>query len=269
MTVFTVEGFGNHDHHWFVADHGAQVMAWQPFGNHQRVLWSAPDDLWEVSPDDPDGGVLRGGIPTCLPWFGRADEPLHGTARRHTWERLEAELVDMELHTTHWLLLDGLEATQRVTMTGHDLQVRVSITNTGDQPRRVEAAHHTYLAVGGVDSCRISGLGGTPVWDAAADTVGTQPEGDLLIGPNTDRVHVADGPLELVDDPWQRTIRIEREGFPQVVVWNSRPAVDAGLGVTNDRWDEFVCIESAMVREHALDLASGATHELLTRISLV
>jgi len=267
-TLFPLDGVGTDDHRWFVADHGAQVMAWQPAGRHEPVLWSAPEAVWETAPDDQDGPVLRGGVPVCFPWFGAGGVPAHGTARPHDRERVSAEVDERRLEVEDWILLGELEATQTVTMTDEVLEIRLVMTNNGSAPRRVEAAHHSYLAVGGVDGCRIRGLAGAPVWDAVADTVATLPDGDLAITPHTDKVVTSDAVIDLVDDVWRRTIHIEREGSPQVVVWNSRPAVDSSLGVTNDRWDEFVCIETAAVRELAPVLEPGTSHTMVTRISV-
>ncbi|MGJ6980321.1 hypothetical protein ACSDQ9_07290 [Aestuariimicrobium soli] len=263
-----LEGVGTDDGRWWVADHGAHVMAWQPTTSDHPVLWHAPESLWESSVDDQDGPYLRGGVPICFPWFGVGGVPAHGIARRQAWERLDEDWSadGSELTVRHWLVNDQLEVWHTVTMTPGSLELVLEFTNNGGQVQRVEAAHHTYLAVSDVTAVSIGGLEGSRYWDAVRDRVDTIPDAPVPVRPRTDAVVEVTGPLTLDDPGWARTVHVEREGSPQVVVWNPRPASDPGLGVTNDHWREFVCIESAVCRDHALQLEPGATHRLVTRI---
>lgn len=268
-----LEGVGTDDGRWWIADHGAQVMAWQPTGGDAAdhpVLWHAPTSLWESARDDQDGPYLRGGVPVCFPWFGAGGVPAHGLARRQAWERLDEDWFPdgSEVTVRYWLVNDGLEAWHTVRMTPDLLEMALEFTNNSGTERRVEAAHHTYFAVSDVTDVSISGLGGAPYWDAVRDRHDTIPEAPVTIRPRTDAVIEVASTLTLEDPGWGRRVRIVREGSPQVVVWNPRPASDPGLGVTNDLWREFVCIESALCREHALDLAPGATHRLVTTITV-
>ena len=265
-----LEGAGTEDGRWWIADHGAQVMAWQPEGADHPVIWSAPDALWESAEDDQDGAVIRGGIPVCFPWFGTGGVPQHGIARRQNWERTDEDWSNdgRTLTVTHWLLNASLEATQTTTFGPDQLELRLVMTNNGQTPRRVEAAHHTYYAVGDADQVRVQGLAGAPYWDANQDLITQFGDGDQPFAPYTDFVVTSAAALQITDPAWSRSILIEREGSPQVVVWNPRPSTDPGLGVTTERWAEFVCIETAVIREQALELAPGQTHELVTRIRL-
>lgn len=266
-----LEGAGTEDGRWWIADHGAQVMAWQPAGSAHPVIWSAPDQLWESAEDDQDGGVIRGGVPVCFPWFGIGGVPQHGIARRQNWERLDEgwSADGSTLTVTHWLLNDGLDATQHTTFGPDRLEIRLVITNHGQTTRRVEAAHHTYYAVGDVTAISVEGLQGSSYWDANQDLSTSFDQPTQPIEPYTDFVITNSGPLTINDQAWQRTVLIERSGAPQIVMWNPRPSTDPGLGVTTERWREFVCLETAVVREQALELAPGQTHELVTSISIV
>lgn len=252
---------------WSISDHGAQVMAWQPTDDPHPVIWHAPEDLWE-EPPGADGGVLRGGVPVCFPWFGQGGRPVHGTARRQVWQRTAESEHDGTLRVTHSLTLDGWQVEQHTTMAADQLELRLWFTNTSDAPQRVEAAHHTYLRVGDVEQVTLEGLAGKRYWDAVQDLVTTFPDQPLPVAPHTDFVVETTDEVRVVDRAWGRTLVVEREGSPQVVVWNPRPGV-AGLGVTNDRWRDFVCVETCMAREHALELAPGAGHEVVTRIRVL
>ncbi|WP_022909322.1 hypothetical protein [Aestuariimicrobium kwangyangense] len=265
-----LEGVGADDGSWWVADHGSHAMAWQSAASDHPVLWHAPESLWESALDDQDGAYLRGGVPICFPWFGTGGTPAHGLARRQVWERLDEDWSDdgATLRVRHWLIHDQLEAFHTVTMAPDSLELVLEFTNNSPDEQRVEAAHHTYLAVSDVTRVSIDGLAGAPYWDAARDRRDVIPPGPVSIHPRTDAVIDTTGVVRLGDPGWGRSITVEREGSPQVVVWNSRPAVDPGLGVTNDHWREFVCIESALCREHALPLAPGATHRLVTRLTV-
>lgn len=268
-----LEGVGTDDGRWWIADHGAQVMAWQPTGDDaddHPVLWHAPTSLWESARDDQDGPYLRGGVPVCFPWFGAGGVPAHGLARRQVWERLDEDWSPdgSEVTARYWLVNDDLEVWHTVTMTRTALEMTLEFRNNSPVERRVECAHHTYFAVSDVTGVSVEGLGGAPYWDAVRDRHDTIPEAPVTIRPRTDAVIEASGPITLDDPGWARRVRLEREGSPQVVVWNPRPAADPSLGVTNDHWRDFVCIESAACRERAVVLAPSDTHRLVTRVTV-
>ena len=79
-----------------IAAGGAEALL-TPYGAHVLSFRLADgrggDVLWGLG--RRSGGssetMLRGGIPVCWPWFGKAGTPIHGFARSSEWNMTEPE----------------------------------------------------------------------------------------------------------------------------------------------------------------------------------
>lgn len=245
---------------------GAHVTAWTPAGE-EPVLW-----LSSTSPFEP-GVAIRGGIPLCFPWFGAREghpgSPAHGYARRTTWTLVEAH--DDEHGTVLRLALPaptdvdlagyaGLVVHYEVRV-GRVLDVALAVSNGGDAPVRLEAAHHTYLRVHDVETTSVHGLEDAAYLDKTA-APGTDPlrapeGGPLVPRGQVDRVYLATTSPVRVDDGG-RSVLVTKRSSETTVVWSPGAEVAARMAdVGAGEWQQMVCVETSDVGEHAVVLLPG------------
>lgn len=265
------ETLDRHDGRWRVADHGAQVLAWQPLdGDARPVLWYDPSDPQELP------GVIRGGIPICAPWFGHGPgddlEPHHGRARLCDFGREVLLDGPRFLLVRHTVEPEDLGAPFRlahtVEMTGSSMTLNLEVTCTGTEPRPFEAVWHTYFRVGDAARARVEGVGGAAWRNHATGTSGTFTSDLLAIGPDTDTVlQEADGELSLADPAWGRRIDVDTQGCPTAVVWNPRTTAGTRSDLTGRAWRDLVCLETGAAKENALLLEPGQDTSLHMRVS--
>lgn len=257
---------------------GAHVTAWRPTGG-EPVIW-----LSGASNYSP-GAPIRGGIPICFPWFGPnaldPSAPLHGFARLHAWEIVEADEVGDDVSLT-FRLSDSedtrasawpfaFEATYRVVV-GTTLQLSLEIVNRSSAAVTYEEALHTYFSVGDVRDIAVRGLSGARYQDRVLG-VGSVQEGvePLRIEQETDRMYSdSAGTVTIEDTRGDRVIRIRKERSGATVVWNpwiekSKAMADFG----DDEWVETVCVEPCNAGSTAVRLDPGARHRMAATIDVL
>lgn len=254
-----------------IAKTGAQVLSWHVAG--KDVLWTAS------APEHVAGKPVRGGIPVVFPWFGDhkhdASLPAHGFARSIDWHcsvhrPRSATFTCVDTPKTRELWDHAFHAELDVTL-GDDLQIAMTITNTGDAPFSFEQALHTYFASGDIHEASVHGLENVRHVEHARE-----PEGDwdtsapIRFRAETDRVF-QDVPdvLHLRAATLGRTVTLATEQSRSTIVWNPWPNKTARLSqMQADDWQHFVCIETANVHDHAITLASGASHRMSLTLSV-
>jgi glucose-6-phosphate 1-epimerase len=254
---------------------GAHVTHYQPRGQAPILFLSRRSAF---SP----GQAIRGGVPLCFPWFGaKAGDgraPMHGFARTAPWTLTAVEAtgdgtVALELRlephpATRRLWPHDFVAWHRVVV-GSALELGLEVENAGAEPLGYEAALHTYLALGDVRSATLSGLAGTTYIDKT-DGQRRKVEGPapVQLDGETDRVYLGTRAASVVDDPvGGRRLVVEKDGSDVTVVWNpwaekARAMPDLG----DEEWTGFVCVETAQAADHAVTLAPGARHRILSVI---
>lgn len=250
---------------------GAHVCSWRDAGGRERLFLS-PNAVSGL------GKSIRGGIPVVFPQFSnRGPLPKHGFARGLPWRVGTAETfadgsTGLRLtldanETTRKLWPFDFEATLDIALEAQALTLTLGVRNRGEAVFSFTAALHGYLAVSDLESAVVSGLAGRTYEDAASGGIlRVQTERDLRFGAEVDRVYAdVSGPLQL--DSALGPLRIEAEGFRDVVVWNQGPELAASLadlGAGQHRG--FVCVEAGRVCEPVL-LAPGATWSGRQRLS--
>ena len=196
---------------------GAHLTSWAPAGE-KDLLWLSPDSAFG------ERQAVRGGIPLVGPWFGPgrdlAMEVKHGWLRTLRWDLAsavrEGDDVVLTLRTPEDV--KALAATAEFRL-GAELSVALTIT-AGSRPLELEAALHTYLAVGDVREIAIHGLEGAEYLD---NTRGLAPDvladGPLRLTGSTDRV---------VDSAADVTVTDEKSGR-RLVSTTPRHHQDGGL----------------------------------------
>ena len=235
-----------------VSLHGAQVLSWTPPGGAER-LYLSPQAVFDRRTP------IRGGIPLCFPQFADLGSlPTHGFARTATWSVLTERtgddfalltlgLADDEASRAMWP--HPFRADLGILIEDSRLDLELEVDNTGDQALEFTAALHTYLAVREVEESRLEGLHGFEYRDKTDANRIKRDSGDvLLIEGETDRVyHDVNRPLLLRE--YSRSLGINADGFPDVVVWNpwiERSAAIADL--PDDGFRRMLCVEAAAAR---------------------
>jgi glucose-6-phosphate 1-epimerase len=253
-----------------ILDQGAHVLAWQPAG-HRPVLWVSARSAFEP------GVAVRGGIPLVFPWFGKGPDgdriPSHGYGRISDWQRTEVTEQGDRLRVGY--RLDARHGFPSATLTAdfgpEQLDVSLAIGNDTGATVTVEAALHSYFAVGDIRQVSLDGFDGSSYLDmvAGADPGPHVQHGAVTFRAETDRLYRHDGTALLRDADWERTITVAKTGSAATVVWN--PWIDKAAAMADfgdDEWQRMVCIEAANVRDTALVLAPGASHTMGQRITV-
>ncbi|MCX5734752.1 MAG: D-hexose-6-phosphate mutarotase [candidate division NC10 bacterium] len=251
--------------------HGAHLTHYQPRGG-RPVLFTSTQSRFQR------GQPIRGGVPIVFPWFGPhgvdSSAPMHGFARVAEW-RLEAAGRDPDGSVVLSFGLDSARATHPAwphayaarysVRIGPRLEVALEVTNPSDQTVTYEEALHTYLAVEDVRVVEIRGLaGGTYVDNTDGMKRKTQESEPLRITGETVRVYLGTRATCVLEDPAAgRRLFVEKWGSDATVVWNpwvakARAMPDFG----DEEWPRMLCIETANVGEHTIQLPPGGRHVL-------
>lgn len=232
---------------------GGQVLSWKPAGGEERLYLSEHAVF--------DGqSAIRGGVPVCFPQFaGLGSLPKHGFARNRTWSLVDRRTGDdfallilrlTDDDQTRALWPHRFSAELTVLIEDSRLELELEVANEGDTACAFTAALHTYLRVREVEESRLEGLYGQEYRDSADSDRIKRDSGDvLLIEAETDRVyHDVQRPLLLRE--YDRSLGINAEGFPDVVVWNpweERCAALADMPAKGFR--RMLCVEAAAARQ--------------------
>ncbi|MEZ9522930.1 D-hexose-6-phosphate mutarotase [Enterovibrio norvegicus] len=243
---------------------GAHVLSFQPTGKK--------DTIWMSENADFGGSkAIRGGIPVCWPWFGKAAEPSHGFARTSEWtlnehrENDEGVIISLTLQDSAetraiWPHAFKAELLIEVTDT---LDVKLVSTNTGDTPFQLGGALHTYLNIGDITKTTVSSLGNEYIEGG----VRKPSAGNTQFDQEVDRIYPHADETVVVDDPTlQRRLNVINGGNNGVVVWNPWKALSISMGdMADNSFETMVCVESA-VHDRSVILNAGETHTLSTKI---
>lgn len=249
---------------------GAQILSFET--NRGDILWTAG------APEYQAGKPVRGGIPVVFPWFGDhqtdAAMPAHGFVRNLEWhctamDTASVTLTCSDTKSTRSLWDFAFRCDLQITL-DEDLQVTMTVTNTGDQEISFEQALHTYFASGDIHEASVHGLQNVPFIEHAREPVDAwDPSQPICFRAETDRVfqHVPDE-ISLHAKTLGRTVKLRTDNSRSTVVWNPWPNKTARLSqMLADDWRSFVCIESANVGEHCIQLAPNASHKMTLAIS--
>ena len=133
----------------------------------RKAMADEPEDRFRDAKEFQ--AALRGGVPVCWPQFNqRGPLPKHGFARNLPWHlqafepQGEGAVLTMALQSgertlAHWAA--GFEARGVVNLQPGRFQLTLSVRNTGAVAWSFTGALHSYLAVDGVSSAHLDGLG--------------------------------------------------------------------------------------------------------------
>jgi len=226
--------------------YGAHVTSWTTPDGQERLFMSRRSEF-------RPGAALRGGIPVVFPQFsGFGPLIKHGFARIHSWEQVASQpgKAHFRLHASDetraiWdyaFLLD-LE----IAVEESRLEVGIQVTNTDSRPFDFTAALHTYFRVDDIANVWIEGLEGLAYQEHGKPY--QQPNAPLRIEGEVDRIYWnVPGAVKLHEGEGSHTFQIEKEGFPDTVVWNPGPRIsDALVDMEPDGYRHMLCIEAVVL----------------------
>ncbi|MBC7784006.1 MAG: D-hexose-6-phosphate mutarotase [Burkholderiales bacterium] len=253
---------------------GAHVTHWQPEGFDPVLFVSGRS---KFSPGVP----IRGGVPICFPWFAtHATDPAlpaHGFVRTREWDLVSANENEagVSLHfqtgsdeASHELWESDFLADFRVSI-GRTLEMRLTISNTGETPIKFEEALHTYFRISDIHDIAVTGLQGVTYLDKPANMRRVVEEADeIRFTAETDRVYLnTPHPCTIEDPGMKRRIVIEKSNSASTVVWNPFDAKAAKApDIGSDNWRGFVCVETANCQDNVISLEPGRSHEMAVKL---
>eukprot|EP01084_Bolivina_argentea_P050319 92511_1 len=235
--------------------YGATVISWKV--DNEEQLFISKKSKWQ------ENTAIQGGIPLVFPQFGVGKMPLHGFARICVWninkiENDYAILSISNLDLSHdWKqqfpYKFNLEYTIQI-MNNNNLYTKLSVQNTESeqdgQSFQFTAGFHTYFKVHS-KSVEIIGLKGLNFIDTLDKNKIKQEENERVrIESETDWVYmdINDKDIILIDETKQKypIIRIKKNGFADVVLWNPWIATSKKMDdFDNNEYKQMVCIEPA------------------------
>ena len=261
---------------WSVAEiylHGAHVTHFQKNGEPPLLFVSARSHFAAGQP-------IRGGVPICFPWFGNRDGgPSHGFARISEWQLVRTAVAPDGAVMLAFALPQIPERdawnnlrTEFIVTVADTLTMELVATNeSADKTLEIENCLHTDLHVGDIGAISLAGLEGLPFDDFAFGANGARrPASDtpLHITQETNRVYPNHaGMVEIRDEKFRRTIRVEKFNSNSTVVWNPWTTQKLPDDFDPAEHKQMICVESGNVKQNKILLAPGQTAALKVILS--
>ncbi|MDP0491724.1 MAG: D-hexose-6-phosphate mutarotase [Verrucomicrobiota bacterium JB023] len=260
-----------------LALHGAHLTHWQPSQAAEPVIYNSPEAIYR------EGKAIRGGIPLCWPWFNAHpsapdQHPSHGVARNRFWEVDFVAEKDGNIIVRLVLTPDEAIAAHvpfdfelvAHFVLGESLEMELTTTNRTSAPVPVGGALHTYYQVSGISQVKLHGLQNTPYLDTTVAPEGDvrQEEEELAIEGEVDRIYYGTAnEVTILDEGWQRRLKVAKKGSLTTVVWNPWTEKAAALGdLPDEGYRDFVCVEACNARHDTRIVAPGESHTLATSV---
>lgn len=240
-----------------VSAYGAHVLSYQNAAGRE-LLWLSQTAKWQHN------SAIRGGVPICWPWFGKAAAefgaeatslPNHGLVRTAFWQmtqqHISAESVSIsfsiELAKLPWHKAadsDKQQARLNYQVTLSDvLELHLSCDSLMTQ----QAALHSYFQVAQAEGAIVSPLP-FKCYDKVSNSTLQLQEPELQFEGEIDRVYpdTANTLTLLTTNSTSPALTIQQHGHDASVLWNpghikAGAMADMHVGAAG----EFVCIESA------------------------
>lgn len=249
-----------------ISTQGAQVLSFQT-GTEPPLLWLSEQAVYAP------GKAIRGGIPLCFPWFGPHPDdhskPAHGFARNRPWQLTQATqgatghrlVFALRADAATLALWPHAFLAELMIELGRELQLTLTVHNTGPQPFTFTHAFHSYFPVAAIEHACVDGLDGSQCIDQLAlARTPTPHHGPVRCQGETDRIYVGAGGRYRIKAPPGGGIRIGAPGCHSAIVWNPGQAKTARLGdMAADAWRGMICVECGNVESDTVTVAAGAS----------
>lgn len=243
--------------HAVISAQNGQLLQFCPAGGKQW-FWLGRDNRFD--PQKP----ITGGIPLCLPWFGRPQDPrlpMHGFVQQRQWQ-LESVSVNNDRISCCWhfdnpadepLFPHAFSVRQSLTL-DDAVTLSLTVSNSDHRPMPLSWAWHSYFALYH-HKATISGLAGTTYLDNTAGLARKACTEAPLAANIMDNVfETSCQPQFLADSPARH---ISGKNCPTCIIWQP--------GITDGK--SFVCIERGCAFADSLTLAPGAQFDATMTIT--
>ncbi|WP_318466436.1 D-hexose-6-phosphate mutarotase [Photobacterium leiognathi] len=247
--------------------HGGHLIWFKPAGE-KDIIWLSENAEFDTQK------AIRGGIPVCWPWFGKAGTPSHGFARTSQWTLQEhrenengvivsLQLEDNEETRALWPYKFNNVLTFEI---GTELKVSLTSTNTDNQPWSYGGALHTYFDIADINNIEITGMGSTYL-DSTQQGKACEGGDVLTFTCETDRVYTQpEATITINDKNNERNILVTNEGHNAAVIWNPWQELSISMGdMADNSFETMVCVEST-IHQPSIELAPGQSHTLATTV---
>ncbi|WP_419239818.1 D-hexose-6-phosphate mutarotase [Photobacterium leiognathi] len=247
--------------------HGGHLIWFKPAGE-KDIIWLSENAEFDTQK------AIRGGIPVCWPWFGKAGTPSHGFARTSQWTLQEhrenengvivsLQLEDNEETRALWPYKFNNVLTFEI---GTELKVSLTSTNTDSQPWSYGGALHTYFDIADINNIEITGMGPTYL-DSTQQGKACEGGDVLTFTSETDRVYTQpEATITINDKNNERNILVINEGHNAAVIWNPWQELSISMGdMADNSFETMVCVEST-IHQPSIELAPGQSHTLATTV---
>ncbi|WP_318472334.1 D-hexose-6-phosphate mutarotase [Photobacterium leiognathi] len=247
--------------------HGGHLIWFKPAGE-KDIIWLSENAEFDTQK------AIRGGIPVCWPWFGKAGTPSHGFARTSQWTLQEhrenengvivsLQLEDNEETRALWPYKFNNVLTFEI---GTELKVSLTSTNTDSQPWSYGGALHTYFDIADINNIEITGMGSTYL-DSTQQGKACEGGDVLTFTSETDRVYTQpEVTITINDKNNERNILVTNEGHNAAVIWNPWQELSISMGdMADNSFETMVCVEST-IHQPSIELAPGQSHTLATTV---
>jgi glucose-6-phosphate 1-epimerase len=240
-----------------VSAYGAHVLSYQNAAGRE-LLWLSKTAKWQHH------SAIRGGVPICWPWFGKAAAefgveaaslPNHGLVRTAFWQMTQQQISEeavsisfsIELAKLPWHKTAGRE-NQPVRL---NYQVILSdvleLHLSCDTPLMQQAALHSYFQVAQAEGAIVSPLP-LQCFDKVSNSTLQLNEAQLQFQGEIDRVYpnTTNTLAMFITNKPTPQLTLQQRGHDASVLWNpghlkAGAMADMHVGAAG----EFVCIESA------------------------
>ncbi|KAK9277374.1 hypothetical protein L1049_006917 [Liquidambar formosana] len=245
-----------------VSLHGGQVLSWRT-ERGEELLFTSSKAIFKPP------AAVRGGIPICFPQFGnRGTLEQHGFARNKIWV-IDENPPPLNRNDSNGkayidLLLKPSEEDLKIWPHSFEFRLRVSLAADGNltmisRIRNINGkqfsfsfAYHTYFSISDISEVRIEGLETLDYLDNLCHKERFTEQGDALtFESEVDRFYLSSSDVIAVfDHEKKRTFVIQKEGLPDVVVWNpwekkSKAMVDIG----DEEYKHMLCVDGAAIEK--------------------
>jgi glucose-6-phosphate 1-epimerase len=234
-----------------VSAYGAHVLSYQN-ATGRELLWLSDKAKWQ------DNNAIRGGVPICWPWFGKAAAqfgneaaslPNHGLARTEFWQMTEQHIATDRVAITFTIEFAELPWHKKPVRLNYQVKLSdvLELQLSCDTVMIQQAALHSYFQVPNAGEAAVSPLP-LQCFDKVSNSRLQLAESKLQFHGEIDRVYpdTANTLTLLAINSTTPQLTIQQHGHDASVLWNpGHPKANLMADMHAGAAGEFVCIESA------------------------
>ncbi|WP_306521866.1 D-hexose-6-phosphate mutarotase [Rheinheimera sp.] len=250
-----------------VSAYGAQVLSYQNAAGRE-LLWLSQKAKWQ------NNNAIRGGVPICWPWFGKAAAefgpeaailPNHGLVRTAFWQMTQQHISAEAVSISFIIELAKLPWSHKTAKDNKPVRLIYQVTLSDvlelqlscDSLMMQQAALHSYFQVAQAEGAVVSPLP-LKCYDKVSNSTLQLNEAQLHFQGEIDRVYPDTArtlTLSLANSTTPQ-LTIAQHGHDASVLWNpGHPKAGAMADMHLGAAGEFVCIESARLALEAKPLS--------------